>query len=383
MTRVAALLIVPFLVLPTAASGQFLLSADAGAMYDDNIDNNLLQQKDRIALLSLDAGYDWETDRSLTELFYSGSLNYYTTIVSRSMTYHTAGLKYSHTSGEEGTTQWNAGLSVNLRSNRNDYSFYDHTQLQASTNVRHAAAPSFLLRAGYTLRSLAFRELPDFNYNEHYGFAQATAFLPTSTTLIVEADLGFKRYTTANADTALSAGSGGTGRTGTSAASPSVLQAVLVGRIGQSIAEGTGVSLTFQYQTSLQKESRYLASSYGMISDDDLFDDHYAYDGLQGSLMLTQLIGESTTLRLTAGWQDRHYTSRPAYDVQDSVIAPLRDDQRMFLSAFVEHYVEALGVSIGFSYDHIVNRSNDPYFHYSNDAAAVRFSVPLLRGDTP
>jgi hypothetical protein len=374
----ALLLCSVILLLSSTAAGQFLLSADAGVMYDDNIDNNYLRQKDRIAILSLDTGYDWDTEHSSTQLFYSGMMNYYSAVVARSMFYHSAGLTSSHIFGEDGATQLSTGLHANLRSNRSDYSFYDHSQLQLYGNLRHMLSQRFLLRGGYTLRSYNFQELPDFDYAEHYAFLQLTTFLPTSTTLILEADLGAKIYATPNGDTAASPVTGGGGGLAIDAPTPTVTQAILVGRIGQSIVEGTGLSLTLQYLTSLQKETRYLTSSYGIISDDDLFDDHYAYDGLQGSLMLTHLIGESTTLRFSAGRQDRRYTSRPAYDLQDSVIAPLRNDQRSFLSAFIEHHVEAAGLTIAFSYDHIVNRSNDPYFQYSNDAVAVRFSVPLF-----
>ena len=69
-------------------------------------------------------------------------------------------------------------------------------------------------------------------------------------------------------------------------------------RAGQSIFENTGLSMTAQYQWNIQKESRYLVSEYGSISDDAIFDDHYGYEGLQISAMLTQVLPFDARVRI-------------------------------------------------------------------------------------
>ena len=117
---------------------------------------------------------------------------------------------------------------------------------------------------------------------------------------------------------------------------PSVTQLTGMARIGQSIFEGTGLSLTSRYQWNIQKQTRYLSSSSGVISDDELFDDHYGYEGLQTSLMLTQVVSESMLLRVSGGLQNRLYSSLAAYDLEGNQVADQRVDDRSYVSVYLE-----------------------------------------------
>jgi hypothetical protein len=147
-------------------------------------------------------------------------------------------------------------------------------------------------------------------------------------------------------------------------------------RIGQGLGENTGVSLTGGYQINLQKEVRYLGSDYGVVSDDEIFDDHYGYEGPQASLMLTQMLPWEMQARLTGSWQRRTYASQSAYDALGTLVAADRLDTRMALNVQLHIPIDWLGCTVGLAYDYIRNTSNDTFFTYGNNAITLQLSYP-------
>jgi hypothetical protein len=269
----------------------------------------------------------------------------------------------------------NTGGTFSLRSNRDEYAVYDHSQLILHLNMRHYVSGLFIVKGGYSFRSAWFAELPDFNYSEHVAFVQGALSLPTKTTIMLQADLDFKKYMTPNVDTASgSPGGSGMGKQGTSVPTPEVTQLIGTLKIGQGVVEGTGLSLTGQYQVSLQKESRYLTFSDGRLTDDELFDDHYGYEEPMGSLMLTQLLPANIRLRVSGTVQQRQFSDRPAFDLAGVEVGSQRVDNRSTFSLSVEKPFESLGIHLTLTYDHIINASNDSFYDYRNDAVAARVS---------
>jgi hypothetical protein len=375
MKRIILLALLSLLLGFKAAWAQFSFGARVMTMYDDNVNNNYLGILDKVALLSLQVARDWENETRNTQLFYVGAYNYFDQVRERTFHYHSMGLAHSHLFGEKQQTQLNAGLTYNLRRNRESYTFYDHQQVSAYVNLKHYLAERSLGRFSYSFRYLCFDELGDFNYVEHYGFAQLTQSFTTKTTLILEADLGTKIYTSANLEesASLSRGRGYGGRMIT-ATKPKVTQFTGIARLGQGIVAGTGLSLTAQYQLNLQKDSRYLSSAYGVISDDELFDDHYGYEGPQVNVMLTQLLPAGMVMKISGGVQERNYSERPAYDLAGIQIADERADNRRVFSAQLEKTFKSLGFSLGLAFDYIRNQSNDLFYDYTNNAFAVQLS---------
>lgn len=362
------------LIASTLTWSQFQVEASLGSMLDDNVNNNTLRLADRITTLGLQVGYDWITDATNTHVLYSGTYNYFSVVPGRTFQYHTAGLTYAQLFGENEQTLWNAGAAYNTRTDREEYAFYDHSAFSLNTTLKHQLSESVLGRTGYTFRIMQFSELTAFDYAEHSLFVQTSFFLPSHTTLIMEADLGYKLYRTPNDDSSMVRQ--GRGRASSAIASPSVLQATGLVRVGQSLAENTGLSFTALYQLNIQKEARYLGTEYGMISDDEVFDDHYGFEGPQASLMLTQMLPWEMTARLTGGWQRRFYASQPAYDVFGVLVAADRLDTRMALNVQLHVPIDALRCTAGIAFDHIVNRSNDAFFTYTNNAVSLQLSYP-------
>jgi len=372
--RSVLVLSVMFVVLASVSWSQVNVEASIGTMADDNVNNNSLRLADRITMFGLQAGYDWITDRTNTGLTYSGSYNYFGMVPTRTFQYHSAALTYAQLFGEEQQTLWNAGASYGIRSDREEYAFYDHRSFSAQTTVRTQWSAEILTRAGYTFRTMDFSALPAFNYTEHSFFTQASLFLPTRTTVIGELSVGLKLYATANTDS--TAAHQGRGRGSSATSAPSVTQATGMIRVGQGISDNTGLSFTGAYQINLQKDVRVLGSDYGLISDDEIFDDHYGYEGPQASVMLTQILPWETNLRLTGSWQRRMYATQAAYDQQGVLVAADRLDTRMALNVQLLIPIQPLGCSIGIAYDHIRNTSNDAFFTYTNNAITLQLSYP-------
>lgn len=362
-------------VLSTESTAQFRFGGQMAAMYDDNVNNNYLQISDQITQFALQAAHDWRSEVRTTQAFYTGSLNYFDNLSERTFHYHSLGLVHSRSLGQGQTTTLNAGATYNLRRNREAYAFYNHRQFSAYANLKHHLTQYWLGRLSYSLRYFNFAELPEFNYVEHYAFAQLTATLTTKTTIILESDLGSKIYTTTSFDELTSMrGHYGHGGSRNTSSQPQVTQFIGIARIGQNLVDGTGLSVTAQYQFNLQKEGRYLSYEDGVISDDELFDDHYGYEGTHVSVMLTQLLPAGMVLKVTGSSQERNFSERPAYDLAGIQVAAERRDNRKQLSAQFVKPFKPLGVSLGLGYDYIRNTSNDHYYGFANHAVTVQLS---------
>jgi hypothetical protein len=254
---------------------------------------------------------------------------------------------------------------------RGNYAFYNHLLVSASARYKQFLSDRIINNLGYVFRSVSFPQMADFSYTEH-AFSGGFSFaLPTQTTLILQSDLGAKYYSTI-----IPAGGSGSMKSGGMSFVPDVAQCTGLVRIGQSILEGTGVSLMTKYQWNVRKQSRFLNSSFGAVSDDELFDDHYGYEGLQTSLTLTQVLSESMLLRMTAGIQNRAYSSLAAFDLDGNQLSTQRIDQRSYLSFLFQKEFE-IGFSINVAFDLIRNSSNDQFYDYRNKALTLELSLPF------
>ena len=353
------------------AYAQVGFESHISTMYDDNILNNYQQISDKISTLSLDAGYGFDGTHWDARVFYDGALNYYQSVTDRTNQFHSVQASFTLYSGEDEENVLNVGFSYGQGFYRGSNTYYDHAQLAATVQYKQFLGDLVINNLGYTFRSIGFSEMSDFSYSEHALSGSFSFALPTQTTLIVQTDLGGKFYSTL----------GGTGvtdgmRKGGMSLAPGVIQCTPLVRIGQSITQGTGLSLTTKYQWNIQKQSRYLSSSYGAVSDDELFDDHYGHEGLQTSLMLTQILPESILLRVTGSVQNRLYSSLAAYDLDGNVLSSQRNDQRTSLSIMLQKGFD-MGFTLKAAADFIRNSSNDAYYNYRNTAVALELNLPF------
>jgi hypothetical protein len=364
-------------ILAANALAQFTVETNFGMMLDDNIDNNYLRIADRNAFGSIKAGYGLSSDQTETVLSYTGGMNYYSQIIDRSFYTHQLNFNYERKFGEEDASTFTANTGFSARMDRGGYTIYDHQIYNGKLQLQHFFTETLKGEWTYTFNYVRFSELPAFNYTEHILSTEGAAYFSTKTTLIARANIGMKIYSSANYDSTTANRGMGRGKNNSSQSSPSVTQLIGMLRVGQSIFENTGLSLTAQYQLNIQKESRYLISEYGNISDDALFDDHYGYEGLQLSAMLTQVISSDVRVRLVGNWQNKLYSNLAAYDLRDNLISSQRNDTRTTASLQFTKEFESLGFTLNAAYDYIVNASNDSFYHYTNNALSIGLSVPF------
>ena len=358
-------------IVTSNAYAQMGFESHIATMYDDNILNNYQKISDKVSTLTLNAGYGFGGTHWDAKVFYDGTLNYYQSVTDRTNQFHSLQTSFAHYSGQDEENVLSVGLSYGQGFYRGNFAFYDHDQVTATVQYKQFLSDLVINNLGYTFRSIRFSELSDFSYSEHALSGSFSFALPTQTTLIVQTDLGAKFYSTPEPSSETDGM-----RKGGMALAPGAIQFTPLVRIGQSIMEGTGLSLTTKYQWNIQKQTRYLSSSYGAISDDELFDDHYGYEGLQTSLMLTQLLPESMLLRVTGGVQNRLYSSLAAYDLDGNVLSSQRSDRRASLGILFQKDFQ-MGFTLKAAVDFIRNYSNDPYYDYRNTAVALELSLPF------
>ena len=354
-----------------SAEAQWSIEPRLGAMNDDNINNNALHLSDRVAMIGLNAGYAMEVERWSLSGGYAGSLEYFQTYIERTNQFHSLNVAATRLSGEDDADVLRLDLSYGNGWYHSGYAFYDHRVLSLSMDYKQFLSEVVINRMAYTVRSMRFSQLPDFNYTEHAILSNLNVALPTQTTLILQAELGAKYYGSPDSMQSMR-GSG----TGASSLLPDVAQLAGSLRIGQSLFEGTGVSVTAKYLWNVRKHSRVLTSSSGVIADDEVFDDHYGYEGPQVSVMLTQVLGESALLRLTTGYQSRTYSSLGAFDQAGVQIADERRDDRLFVNVMAEWTLDS-GITFRGVYDVIRNTSNDPFYGYANNALTTEILMPF------
>jgi|GEM_PF-1073388 len=363
---------------------QGFFNSDISAMYDNNIDNNYLQITDKITSGLIDIGYLWRKEKYEISTSYTGSINYYTKLTDRTNYSHQFQIDYIQSLDEEGSTNLDASAGISSRIDREVYVLYDHTIFHGNINLEHYLSDATIFESNYYFQLVRFKNLSDFNHTEHNLGIQFSLSFETKTSLILKADYGMKIYASENSTTTSSGNNGyGQGQgnahltTNIQTSSPSVSQISGLVRIGQSILENTGISFAAQYQTNLKKESRYFASSYGPIPDDVIFDDHYGYNGLLISLMLTQVLPFNSRVRIIFSRQNREYSSLQAYDLDWNLVSNKRNDKRTVYSFQFRKNFDSIGLSIMATYDYIVNSSNDLFYDYVNNAMMIKLSVEI------
>lgn len=365
------LIVILAMVSLQGAAAQWNVQTNLNMMYDNNINNNYLQTQDKITMVTGQIGHGWEGEESNIQLFYDGSFNYYQTVLARTNQTHSLNIEYLKFLGDDGEDMFHLSGTYGSSSFRDEYTFYDHQILTASAFYKQFLSERIINKLGYTFRNYSFTNVSGFSYVKHAAFAHFAFALPTNTTLITQVDLGTKIYTEDLVNSSSSR------RGALSSLIPSVTQVIGTLRAGQRLTDETGLSASLRYQYNLQKQSRYLTSEEGyMISDDELFDDHYGYEGLHSTLSLIHLLTETVTLKATGGFMEKQYSSLPAFDLSGTLVADQRKDTRSYINLLFQKDFVDLGFAVKAALDLIENTSNDPFYSYSNTAVTVEIVVP-------
>jgi hypothetical protein len=366
------MVLVIMMMISTIVQAQWNADLSVTNMYDDNVNNNAEQWESNISVLGAAFGYTAEGTDSELDLSYDGSFSYYNSFISRTNQYHSGNISYTRLMGDDGQDRFRLTGTYGLGVNRDAFTVFDHSYQSAATEYKYFITERIINTLGYAFRSVTFPQLNDFSYSEHALMVKGAFAFTQTTTGIVQTDLGTKFYSTAVS------GSGSSMRKGImSSILPSVTQIAGMAKLGQGITPAIGMSLTARYQWNLQKQTRYLSSEYGFISDDELFDDHYGYEGLHTSLQYTHIFSETVKGKLTGGIQNKLYSTLSAYDWEGNIVADQRTDRRSYVNLLIEKNFIDAGFSLKGSLDLIDNTSNDAYYDYRNTAVSLELGIPF------
>lgn len=355
-----------------AAKGFSQLSVETSlsTMLDDNVNNNYEQLGSAVTTVGVTGGYAHINESSEYAIQYNGDFNYFQSILQRSHQSHTGTLSYIRYSGDDAENVFRIIGSYGIQRFRDDYVLFNHDDFAASFDYKYFISDWWIHKMGYTFRAVDFVTLADFSFSEHAAFLNGAFAMTPSTTVILQSDIGTKFYS--------SSVNGSSMRKGVmSSLLPSVTQVAGLVRIGQRITDQLGLSGTASMQWNLQKQTRYMTTDYGYLSDDEIFDDHYGYEGMHGAVAMTYLLSESMRWKLTMGMQEKLYSSLAAFDLNGTMTGTQRIDLRSYMNVLITKEFENLGFIIKTAFDLIDNSSNDQYYNYGNSAFTVEIDVPL------
>ncbi len=420
MNRAFALLLALLLVLSTGVLAKTDFKVGNWMLADDNIFRNYSGQGDMVFMPYAQLGYGSAiSDFSSLRFGYSGDFYFFNEMSHRDFSVHAGDFSYSRL-WPESNTLLSLGASVESRLNPSDYSYYNYTTGGVFGSFKYYLRDDLMLLARYNLIGKKFKEFEEFNFAEQVFDLRIRHFLPSRTTLSVNAAYYNKSYTSdvetldstfVSADDITSGGfPGPMGQRGrgwgmanrleqflpedfegfyrygvSSERFEGTSQLKLGASVAQNIAEGTGLMLAYTARINPHSRNRYLTNlGESVLNNEELFDDHYSYNGHEAKVQLRQMLPGQSMLTLLFTVRSRKYSGRPAYDLLGSPLTSgaSRLDEALLFTAQYSKSITAGWLGALESLDVVFqggagrNSSNDEYYNYKS----VWFSMGVEKG---
>ena len=352
----STLLLLFVLSLTGQAAAQLVPRLNLYSSYTDNLFQNYGRQSAWVTHAFVDLDY---VSSAAVNLYYSGSAKVFAEYGDLFTHTHRTGVSYVRL--ERARDALYAGAELALRLDQPLYNYRDLLQADLYATAKRYLRPALLARAGYALGYREYLNARDYSFFEQTAFAQLSRFLPTRTTVQVRFELGLKTYAReVDRDATVVPARAGSDR--------NLVQLVSRFKVAQSLGSNTGLQLEYLHRANLAGQSRYTEEEF-YNPDDDLFDDRYSYDGSQFRTTLKHLAGWGVQVEATGNAERRHYTGRPALDLEGFLLDPAstRQDTRKSLGLAAEKsfyvdqgWVREIQVQLEWLYRRI--DSNDPYY---------------------
>ncbi|MEN8230043.1 MAG: hypothetical protein ABFS38_17920 [Bacteroidota bacterium] len=354
------------------ATAQFNANLDLSSNFDDNI--YLSPEKISDWIYDMDLSLDYTFKDTATNIFYNLDYLRYQQNPARNFFLNKAGIRYSNDFGKKRQNWFYVGGYFMDRRNTDTYSYYDYQQLYLYTNQRFVIKKTYL-RTGYNFRYRRYMDFMELTNYQHYLYLQLSRSFRTRTSLIMEADLGYKTFytTTTYTRTTTESGQGRFSTTHyrvTEEQIPSMSHAIVLLRVAQSLHDRVGIYLQYRGQFSLSDASRINAGSY--FQDEELFDDPFSYTSHGLSSRLTMILPENLQIRAGGGVTMKDYISETSFISEtDSIGAgPLREDLRFNAYArvsktfsFKDKWIDSIKPYLNYTY--VNNQSNSYWYDYN------------------
>ncbi len=368
-------LLLSTLLLSGILQAQFTKSLEISSYYDDN----LFRSPDPVSdlLTDVSANLSYRSDNSNINYYYNGSWFLYQENTLRNFSSHGFGFNYFNPFGQDDKHNFYLGADWTLRSNGDEYSYYDYNQLFGYTNFNLDLDWAFI-KSGYNFRYRNYSNLPDLTNYRHFIFLQANKSFDSRTTIILETDLGYKSFGGLNVFSNTAGGGRGSGRMSNASTRttvseiPSLSQAILLARITQSLHDNVGIFVQYRRQFSLTDETSFINSD-GYYQDEELFDDPFSYESESYSTQLTWILPWTTILKVGGASISKNYISEQAYvSSADTLgLGGTRTDDRINYNITISktynlnmNWLKALHLNLDYSY--IKSESNSYWYDYKN-----------------
>ncbi len=351
----------------TTLEAQWVGTFTTSNSYDDNIFGINEMQNGIINSNNLFIGY--APDSAHYALSYSGRLLFVGGIEDLGYNSHDLAYSYTYKYGDYSENSLAALLKGRARFNSDAYNTYNNTVLIAGINSEHEITQTFILSSGYYYRQKDYNNSPDLSYSEHEVFTGFRKYLETNTSIHINAAYQIK---SANSVFGSLFEKGKNGNSG-----ESFSQMEISAKVGQSLAEKTGLSLMYKRKFDLGSENYSGTMSYiDYFMETELYDDPYSYQSNEYSLTLTQIFPWSIMAKLSGFYADKSYN----YLVDNQI--DKRSDSYSGISLFAQKsfrldsgVIRYINVSMNYSY--INNDTNLDYFRYHNNSLGINFSFGL------
>ena len=338
-------------------SAQLYLIADVGGYFDDNIFNNYLNASDFINTFSGELGYDFETDRNIFEIYYSGFFNRYYEYADKSTNIQKVGVVNTYLFSEF-DNPLNIGLNYTIRNNKEDYYIYDFNQISAYANYLHSLSESNKLQVGVIGNRVDYENFTIFSNYQLKAFLRSINNFESRTSFTTGVEIDNKIYIEKMESQGLA---------------DEVLQAKLYLQLGQGITDNLGFSGYAFLRKNLRGGNRYFTTYDYIYYEEELFNDIYSSDGVESGLTLTYLFLPNIIGKISGIYETRNYTDLPAADEYGNDLDELRVDNEYSVGASLEFGLSKFisGLYLSLNYNYIKNNSNDYFYNYTNQIYAI------------
>lgn len=294
--------------------------------------------------------------------------------------------------------------SMMSRRNGDSWTSANYGAAGAGVNLELHPREGATLRAGYRADYRRFGDLSALTQLEHGAFASLLANFQTRTTLIVEGQVGAKRYegvvygdappvTVIDTVPSTTRGRGfGAGMgpgiryttvfsTATSERSSAGMLSVM-GRLAQSLGDRTGIRVQATTRRTFGSLPPLLVSTPAGFFEDGVYDDPFASNAVVLETGITHVFANAAELAATAWWADKDYTSAVALDAEGAPRSgsPLRRDRVALGSVTWSHPLfaartGALALTSEIGYRVLRHRSEDAFYNYASHAISIGISI--------
>ena len=294
------------------------------------------------------------------------------------------------------------GSTLSWRSNGTSWTAADYRGLGLFANLQRQTSAASTFRAGYRFDLRDFPDASQLDQREHDAFASFLISFPTRTTLIVEAHGGAKDYrggiVTIETPAEVTGGTvtphggrgpGGMGpsfRWATTRTEPTAGalagQFTVLGRVAQSLADRTGVTLQYTRRSSFGDLPSVIVTTPALFFEDGIYDDPFASRAHVVRATAKHVRPGGLEMELAGAWMDKDYRGARALDLDgiDRPLSPLREDRIWRSGASLSiplapRKTGPLRLSLDVDYWFTRHRSNDLFYNYRSHSGGLGFTL--------